>query len=239
MQINLSPKLALIICCAAFLGSQARAQSTEDLARQDIKNQVNRVIDTTMKIVGDRAAEFNVRIAAINETRPLELQNFDSTRVSANISRILEFVDYLAWIRTTDDSLARGLEDSLFIIQGEIPPESQDQKALEAFQESYAADRKAFDTYVVTLRKLYSEVLNVLLFMQHADYKIDNNQLQFKSSNDIAKYRKLMKPIDATSKELKKASDLSRKATEWANQKIAEINGSGSPRPQTTTHKPK
>ena len=221
-----------VLAVSFLLSSNARAQAPEDLARQDIQNRINRVIDSTMKIVGDQASDFNARIAAINEARPLELQNFDSVQIATNISRVLQFVDYLTQFRTADDSLSRMLEDSLFVLHEGIP-ESRDRKTLEAFQESYAADRKAFNKYVATLRKLYSEVLDALLFMQHANYEVQNNQLQFKSSKDIAEYRKLMKPIDATSKELKKASEESRKATQWANKKIAEINGQ-----QTSVPKP-
>ena len=219
--------VATYVCVLAvtfLLSSSVHAQAPEDLARQDIQNRINRVIDSTMKIVGDQAADFNARIAEINEARPLELQNFDSVQITTNISRVLQFVSYLTQFRTKDDSLARMLEDTLFALNEEIP-ESRDQKMLEAFQQSYTADRKAFNKYVTTLQKLYSEVLNVLFFMQHANYEVQNNQLQFKSSKDVTEYQKLMKPIDACSKELKKASEESRKATQWANKKISEING--------------
>jgi hypothetical protein len=201
-----------------------RAQSEDDLAQQDVKNRINRIIDTAMGIAHDRAADFNARIATINEARPLELANFDSSHIANNVTRVIDFSNYLAGFRRTDDSLGRALEDSLFILHEEIP-QTQDRVTLEAFQDSYATDLKAFDSYVETLGTLYSEVLDVLLFVQQSSYEIHNDQLQFRSQKDVAEYRKLMKPIDATSTALKKASEESRKATALANQKIAEING--------------
>jgi hypothetical protein len=220
------PFAAFVLFTAVLLAYviPVHAQSEEDLAHQDVKNRINRIIDTAMGIAHDRAADFNARIAAINEARPLELANFDSVRIASNISRVIDFSNYLSSFRRADDSLGRALEDSLFILHEEIP-ETQDRVSLEAFQDSYATDLKAFDHYVETLGTLYTEVLDVLLFLQQSSYVIRNNQLEFRSEKDIAEYRKLMKPIDATSAALKKASVESRKATALANQKIAEING--------------
>lgn len=217
---------AFVILLFLSLASAAQAQTgaaAEATALHNVENRANRLIDTTMKIVAERVAAFNEQVSEINQVRPLELASLDSASVAANIPKIIAFTTYLANYKSTSDSLGRLLEDTLYALQSEIPPNTPD-NSLAAFQKSYTADREAFDVYAEKLRGLYQNVLDVLLFMQHAHYHIVKNQLQISVKSEIDTYQSLMKKIDASSKELKVAMEESRKATAFANKKIEEIN---------------
>jgi len=216
--------LFLIVFGVLLLANGASAQDASgDALRRDIMNRANKMIDMTMKALSSETNTFNTHISDINKARPLELANFDSVHIADNISNIVTFLGFLKTTHVSSDSLARGLEDTMFALKNDSPGERLD-KALQVFSESFSADRTAFNDYLTTLDKLYGQVLNVLLFMQHAKFSIANNQLEFRAHDDVLQYKQLMRVIDKTTAELQKASAASRQATEWANKKIAELN---------------
>ncbi len=217
--------------CLIGMAPAARAQSSEDALLQDLKNRATRIIDTTMKTLGDRTAEFNSHMADMNEARPLEVKNLDSANIAQNISRTLQFIQYLKDYRAVDDGISLALEDSLEALRQETPTGAEE-KAFDAVGESYAADHKGWNKYIGTLSELYSGVLDALIFLQSAPHTIAKDKLEFKTAKEAATYNKLMKPIDAAVRESKKAFEESKKATEWANQKITELNGTSSTTPK-------
>jgi hypothetical protein len=216
--------LFLIVLGALLLAKGASAQDSQtDALRRDIMNRANKMIDMTMKALSTETNTFNTHISDINKARPLELTNFDSVRIADNISNVVAFLGFLKTTHTSSDSLAQGLEDTMFALKNDSPGERLD-KALQVFSESFTADRTAFNDYLTTLDKLYGQVLNVLLFMQHAKYTIAKGQLEFRAHDDVLQYKQLMRVIDKTTTELQKASAASRQATEWANKKITDLN---------------
>jgi hypothetical protein len=225
----MTPKLFIgLSFCLLLIPPSAKGQSSEDNALRELKNRAVRIINSTMTALGERTQEFNSRMASMNEARPLEAKNLDSILVSNNISGALQFIEYLKSYQKFGDSLSRALEDSLEALKEETPTGAEEQ-AFDAFGESFLADHKAWNKYIGTLRDLYSEVLDALLYLQRTDHSMVHEQVQFKSAKDAAAYNKLMKPIEVTVKESKKAIEESKKATEWANQKIAEIGGGPPP----------
>jgi hypothetical protein len=231
-----STKLSFRYLFVGFLvmlgfATSVRAQESQgDALRRDILQRANKMINATMKALSTETNSFNTHIAEINKVRPLELTNLDSEHVAQNISNVMNFLGYLKTSQASSDSLAHWLEDTLFSLKNDSPGERVD-PALKVFSESFSADRTAFNAYLSTLDKLYNDVLNVLLFMQHAKYSLAKGQLEFRVHEDVLEYKKLMKVIDKTSAELQKASDASRKATEWANKKITELNAASNEKP--------
>ncbi len=210
---------AVLLMLTAF---SANAQ-TEANAQQELRQRVDKVIESVMAALQLNTEDFNTHIAEMNNVRPLELQNLDSAHVAQNLVVGVRFLEFLKHTERAVDSLSQALQDSIFAIEQSMPP-GVEEKSLVAFGESQAADCKAFDVHVGTLSKLYSQVLDVLGFLHHTNYQVGKSGLAIPSKDDAAQYTKLMKVIDATTVELKKTSEASQKATAWANKKIAEFN---------------
>ena len=215
-------QIAAIALCIAMPALAAHAQNEAD-AQQELRVRVDKVIQSAMDAIQANTVEFNDEIAKMNEVRPLELQNLDSAHVATNMAVSVQFLEFLKHAQIEEDSLSRVLEDSVYAIQQSMPP-GVEENALNAFGESHSGDRKAFDGYIGSLSKLYSQVLDVLSFLHHTNYRVGKTGLEIASKEDAAQYTKLMKAIDATSAELQKASQESQKATALANKKIAEFN---------------
>jgi hypothetical protein len=226
--MSVCTSLRLAILFTLFCGTPLFAQESgggrpQDEAQRSLEIRANTLLDETMKIVADRASDFNQHVADINLVRPLELGNLDSSTVLNSIVSVRSFLSYLNDYQSSNDSLARTFQDSLFAIRHDMPP-GVSESALDAFEKSYEADHTAFNKYLTTLHKLYGQVLDVLTFLRSTPYTLSKTKLEFTKQADVNRYQELMRPIDATSRELKKAGEESRKATQIANSRIQDIN---------------
>ena len=206
-----------------FVSYAAHAQTNQDALTRMIVTSANGVLDSMMRTLNDRTLDFNTHIEAINKTRPLEVKNLDSVHIGANVSSTLEFIEYLKQFRASGEKIIHRFEDSLFVLQSEFPP-VREKMLIKGVADSYMADNKAFDKYVAALSKIYSQVLNVLLFLQHTPFAIVKGAPQFHSANDVAAYRKMMTQVDQAQAEAAKATVASRKASTFAHKKLQEFN---------------
>jgi hypothetical protein len=231
MSVLTSLRLALLLslfCAAPLFAQSEEKEMPQDEAQRSLEIRANRLLDETMKIVADRASDFNQHVADINLVRPLELGNLDSNTVLNSSVSVRSFLGYLNDYQSSNDSLARAFQDSLFAIRHDMPP-GVSEAALDAFEKSYDADHTAFNKYLTTLHKLYGQVLDVLTFLRTTPYTLSKTKLEFTKQADVSRYQELMRPIDATSRELKKAGEESRKATQVANSRIQDINKAQQP----------
>jgi hypothetical protein len=229
--------LSVLLLSGSLVATNARAQQSEAMALQDAQNRVNSVLNATMQVVASQSKDFNEHLSSINALRPLDIANLDSEHVVTSVQQIMAFNAFLGTFAKSGDSLGRVLEDSLFVLRQQFPSVAPDH-ALEAFEKSFIADRKAFGNYITSLHKVYDQVLNVLLFMQNTKYHL-GEKIEFVSNGDVARYQKLMTSLNAATKELSKASEESRKTAAWANKKIEEMNKSVSGDPNKSTKKRK
>ncbi len=205
-----------------FFASQLRAQQTQspqDRVRIAFENRLNSVIKAMTTRANAENAELNTRLTAMNAAAPLETRKLDSADVSANVSRLIEFIDYLKHERLSSDSIARDFEDSLYVLAVEIPP-NIDAQSIHDLDASFHEDRNAFNVFIDAMSKLYSDALNVLLYLQHTSYSLDHDTFTFAAKKDQTEYRKRMKIVDADTKELNKANEDMRKANAKANEQM-------------------
>jgi hypothetical protein len=219
--------LPILIALFLFGGiGQVRAQgSPASVPRHhvEIEDPTTDFLNRSLAELGEHTQQFNDRVTAINALRPLDLQNLDSTKIEHTISEVLRFTEYLKDFLLTTDSLHLRLTDSLFILRN-ADPSPDVQRSLAAFETSYKTDQHAFKTYVEVLRGVYQNVLETLLFVKSTQYRIGPNGLQFFAASDIKHYDESMGRIDRMSKDLKKASEASRKATDQANKQLLALN---------------
>jgi hypothetical protein len=192
---------ALLLLSAPVL---VRAQDAVSL-----EERLGRTLDTAMKIVGARTAEFNARIAEMNKAKPLEVASFDSVNLAANVSRTLQFLEFLKQYRDGGNSALGAFEDSMFVIAADFPPVKQRDRVID-FANAFKDDQKAFDAHLAGMSKLYSDVLNVLLFMQRSKYKVNGQKILFDDKKDVSEYQKLMAAVDEVQKELQQTSAAKR-----------------------------
>jgi hypothetical protein len=211
-------KLSFIVCILLGLSVSLRAQDAGTL-----EGRLGHTLDTAMKIVAKRTMEFNTRIADMNKAKPLEVANFDSAHLAANVSGTLQFLDFLKKYRDDGNKVLAAFEDSMFVIAADFPPVKERDKIMD-FANAFKADQQAFDAHLAGMTKLYSDVLNVLLFMQRSKYTINGQKLSFSAKNDVPEYQKLMAAVDAVQKELQQTGAASRKATANANARLQSLN---------------
>jgi hypothetical protein len=159
----------------------------------------------------------------MNKAMPLQVANFDSTHLAANVSATLQFLDFLKTYREEGKRTMAAFEDSMFVIAAEFPPVKVRDRFID-FANAFKADQQAFDNHLAGITKLYSNVLNVLLFMQHSKYTLKGKTFTFKDSSDIGRYRNFMNSVDATQKELAETIAASRKATANVNESLKAFN---------------
>ncbi|HEY3875102.1 MAG TPA: hypothetical protein VGM92_06470 [Candidatus Kapabacteria bacterium] len=195
------------------------AKGSDDAVRNEFENRLN----TAIRIMGARVdsenAELNDRIHWMNAAAPLETAHLDSASVTTNISKILEFINYLTQARATSDTISRNFEDSLYMIKDQIPPQINI-AALRRVGLAYQEDRGAFNGYLDQLNKLYSDVLDVLTFLQHSKYTLGKDKFTFDSQGDRIEYQKRMKTINDDVTDLNKASETMQKANQDANKQL-------------------
>ncbi len=217
----------LVACVGIFILPVAHAQTKEQTITRLVTMSANGVLDSMITTLSARNEDFNTHIEAINKTRPLEVKNLDSVHVAENVGKTLQFIEYLKKYRATGKTIIERFEDSLFVLEGEYPPVPE-KKLIKSVATSYIADNKAFDVYVAALSKIYSQVLDVLLYLQHTQYEIVKDVPQFHSTGDAAEYRKLIAKLDGSQKEAKDAGAASRKASDRAHKKLQEFNTAAS-----------
>jgi hypothetical protein len=208
----------LTLLFALTIVHSARAQDASSL-----EDRLGHTLDTAMKIVGQRTLEFNSRIAEMNKAKPLEVASFDSAHITANISNTLQFLDFLKRYRSDGNKVLGAFEDSMFVLAADFPPVKERDKIMD-FAQAFKADQQAFDAHLAGMDKLYSDVLNVLMFMQRTKYTVNGQKLTFAEKPNIAEYQKLMAAVDETQKELQKTGAASRKATANANARLQALN---------------
>jgi hypothetical protein len=205
----------LLLLLASQLHAQ-QGQSAEDRARLAFEARLSRAIKKMTADVNSENAELNTRLSAINAVAPLEKKNLDSNHVAANVSNLLEFIEYLKHARAASDTLAQNYEDSLYIFATTLPPDI-DGKGIQNMDASFHEDRAAFNVFLEAMTKLYSDVLDVLLYLEHTPYSLAHNEFTFTDKKDLKEYQKRMKIVDADNKELNQANQEMRKANAKAN----------------------
>jgi hypothetical protein len=202
-----------------LLSVPLRAQqspASEDHVRIAFEQRLSRSIKLMTTRVNAENNELNDRITAMNKSDPLAMRNLDSAHVADNVSRVLDFIEYLKHARSASDSLARDYEDSLYVLAVELPP-SINSKAFQDMDATFRGDRGAFNVFLDAMNKVYSDVLDVLLYLQHTSYTINNDKFTFAAKKDMIEYQKRMKIFDADAKELKQANEAMQKANAKAN----------------------
>jgi hypothetical protein len=198
--------------------SHAAARSAEELARASLHYRIIAVVNAVTLRVNTEGAEFNKRLSQMNSAAPLESSHIDSAGLAKNIPLILEFLQYLKASRLSSDSLDQAFNDSMFALNADLPANDVDE-GLKDIGDSFNKDRKAFGNFLAALDKLYSKVLDALLFLQNTHYTIANDQLSFVTQKDATEYSKLLGYVDAANAELNKANEALRKANAEANKK--------------------
>jgi hypothetical protein len=207
---------ALVVLLLASQLHAQQGQSTDDRVRLAFEARLSVVIKTMTTRVNAEQAEFGERLAAMNAAAPLEKRNLDSVHVAANVSLLLEFIDYLKHTRASSDSLARDYDDSLYILATELPRDI-DSHGIQDMHTSFIEDRDAFNVFLDAMNKLYSDVLDVLIYLQHTPYSLANDKFIFTEKKNVKEYDKRMKIVDADTKEVNKANEDMRKANAKAN----------------------
>jgi hypothetical protein len=193
-----------------------QGQSAEDRTRLLFEARLSQVVKTMTERSNAENAELNEHISTMNANDPLAMRNLDSAHVAANVPRVLEFIDFLKHVRATSDTLARNYEDSLYILAVKLPPDINSH-GIQDMDAAFRMDRDAFNAFLDDMAKTYSDVLDVLLYLQHTPYSLAHNEFTFTEKKDMKEYQKRMKLVDADTKELKKANDNMQKANADAN----------------------
>ncbi|MFI5202758.1 MAG: hypothetical protein ACHQNE_10255, partial [Candidatus Kapaibacterium sp.] len=183
---------------------------------------LNRNIKSMTAGEDSESAVFNTRISALNAAAPLDPKHLDSADVAANVALVLDFTNYLKHERQWSDSLTHSFTDSMYILSEDRPP---DLKVLDAadIEISFRLERGAFDTFLDAMNKVYADVLDVLLFLQHTHYTIAKKASSamlrpvFDTRADVKEYIRLTAAVDSDSKTLNKANQDLRAANAKAN----------------------
>ncbi|MDP4198266.1 MAG: hypothetical protein Q8922_05110 [Bacteroidota bacterium] len=215
--------LFVSLLVSIVLAPAAQAQTKEETITRLVTMSANNVLDSMMHTLSLRTQDFNAHVSAINKTRPLEATNLDSAHLATNAGLTLEFIEYLKQYRASSKTTIDRFEDSLFILESEFPP-VREKRLIKAVAESYMADNKAFDGYVGALSKVYSNVLNILLFLQHTPYSMVKGKPQFRLPKDMVTYQKMLTQTDDAQKEAAEAAAASRDASQRAHKKLREFN---------------
>jgi hypothetical protein len=197
-----------------------QGQPQKDPTKALFEARLSQVVKTMTERSNAENAELNERISTMNANDPLAARNLDSVHVAANVSRVLEFIDFLKHARASSDTLARNYEDSLYILTVKLPPDIN-AHGIQDMDAAFRLDRDAFDVFLDDMAKTYSDVLDVLIYLQHTPYSFANKEFTFSEKKDMQEYQKRMKLVDADTKELKKANDDMQKANADAN-KLSE-----------------
>jgi hypothetical protein len=196
--------------------SSTQDQSPKDRTRLLFEARLSQVVKSMTERSNAENAELNARIATMNANDPLAMRNLDSVHVAANVSRVLEFIDFLKHARAMSDTLAREYEDSLYILSVKLPPDINSH-GIQDMDAAFRMDRDAFNAFLDDMVQTYSDVLDVLIYLQHTPYSLTNKEFTFTEKKDMKEYQKRMKLVDADTKELKKANDDMQKANADAN----------------------
>lgn len=205
---------------ALLFATQLHAQTTPQRKplspEAQFAQRLNREINSMMAGQDSENVVLNARISAINAVRPLDPKFLDSADVAANVARVIDFTSYLKRERSWSDSLAQSFNDSMYVLSEERP---EGVKVLDAADDeaSFKIERAAFNTFLDAMNKVYADVLDVLLFMQHSHYSIAKNQPVFESHEDAKEYVKLTNAVDSDSKALNNANKDLRAANAKAN----------------------
>jgi hypothetical protein len=201
---------------AVELHAQTTPASNGSGTQLDFEKRLNGTIKSMTTGADTENARFNTRIAAMNTAAPLDPHHLDSTDVAANVARVIDFISYLKRARQSSDSLAHSFDDSMYVLSEERPA---DVKVLGAadIETSFGIERTAFNTFLDAMSKVYSDVLDVLLFLQHSPYSLLKNDLRFETRTDMKEYQKLTKIVDVDSKALSTANKNLQTANAKAN----------------------
>ena len=207
---------ALFLLLLATQLHAQQVQSPEDRARLAFEARLSHAIKKMTASVNAENAELNTRLSAINAVAPLEKKHLDSTHVAANVSDLIEFIEYLKHARAASDTLAQNYEDTLYILATTLPSDI-DGHGIQDMDASFHEDRAAFNVFLEAMTKLYSDVLNVLIYLQHTPYSLAHNEFTFNDKKDLKEYQNRMKMVDGDNKELNQANEDMRKANAKAN----------------------
>jgi hypothetical protein len=219
------------ILATLLFATQLRAQTpTKNAGRAqlDFEKRLNGTIKSMTSGADTENAEFNLRIAAINASAPLDPRHLDSADVAANVARVVDFTTYLKRARHASDSLAQSFDDSMYVLSEERPADVKVLGAAE-IEESFKLERASFNTFLDAMNKVYSDVLDVLLFLQHSPYTIVKEKLTFETRTDMKEYQMLTKAVDKDSKALSTANQNLQKANTNANALTRKRQSDGTP----------
>ncbi len=210
----------LLLLIAPTLHAQ-QEQSPEERARLQFEAQLSLVVKSMTERSNADNADLNAHLSEMNAHDPLTMKNLDSAHVADNVPRILEFIEFLKHARTESDTLARNFEDSLYMLVVKLPPDINATK-MKDMDEAFHKDRDAFNVFLDDMSTTYSDVLDVLLYLQQTPYSLANDKFTFPDKKNVKDYDKRMKIVDADTKELKKANKDMQKANAAASKLLKD-----------------
>jgi hypothetical protein len=74
-------------------------------------------------------------------------------------------------------------------------------------------DQTAFDKYTLALTKVFTNISDVLTFLENSKMTIKDNKLQFSDKKEYEKYSEMIEEVQKNDKRLVNASANSQKAT--------------------------
>ena len=205
---------AMLLALAPIVHAQTKLVAGSPEAKY--AERLNRNIISMTGGENAESAIFNERINQMNAAQPLGPQNLDSAHVAANVALVMDFTTYLQHERTWSDSLYHSFMDSMYVLSEDRPA---DLKVLDAanIETSFDTERTAYNNFLGQMGKVYADVLDALLFLQHTHYVVKKNQPVFDTKADVKQYMQLMKAVDADSKALDEANKALREANAKAN----------------------
>lgn len=200
------------------------AQAQPDVVMDMVNGEAAKLIDSVMSRLNLRAEIFNDEIARVNKLRPLEAENLTKVKIEANIPIIKEFLSYLDVYRSVSDREKAAIADSIASLRLYLP-KSRQKKYLKEFEDAYALDQAAFYRYTLALTALYTNVLELLNFMQTAQTEIKDNKITFKNQKEYHHYEQIMAKVEKQVKRQGRASLASQKASIDAGEMMQKAYG--------------
>lgn len=217
-------KIFLLILVSAVLigGNAVRAQSSDP--QLAMNKRASALIDSTMQQLNLRAERFNEEVSKINRARPLDAGALTPEKITENIAKVKDFLEYLDVYRSLSAKSRQVVDDSVNSMRHEMPSKIRN-LYLQEFLDAYHSDQSAFDKYTLALTNVYTAVGSVLKFLSDANVKQVDGKLSFDNKKEYESYEAMMNEINAANKKLINASAASQKATLEASEQMQKAYG--------------
>jgi hypothetical protein len=155
-------------------------------------------IDSTRATIKLRSDRFNEEIAKINKLNVLDVPSLDSVSIKKNKVQLKDFIEFLDVSRSLSRQLMKAAEDSVARINELLPKKKA--KNLTDFLNAFESDQKAFNKYMESLSKVFSNVEKTLSFLQTCDYTIKDKKILFTKKTESDKYGAYFKELEEAQK---------------------------------------